>query len=69
MILIHENNAIINILKPVICPKCTSGKLANISSISEIKIIKNFNKPLNQNNDIIQVKCPTCKKLWLLTIK
>jgi len=68
MIVVHESTATIELCKPVICRKCERGKLGNISAKSKAVLSKRGKLPSDDHSNYFQVKCPVCRKFWLLTI-
>jgi hypothetical protein len=69
MIVVQESAADYEISKPVICPKCTRGRIGNIPEWSEAVLSRRGKPPPNEQNEGIQVKCPICRALWTLTIE
>ena len=69
MIMVCESAAAYGMSKPVICPKCETGKLGYIPEWSEAVISKRGKPPPDERDEGVQVKCPVCRKLWILTTK
>jgi phage FluMu protein Com len=68
MIVLQESAAEVEMTKPVICPKCKRGKLGNIPQWNEAVLSKRGKSPPNERNPGVQLKCPKCRALWVLTV-
>jgi len=67
--MIQESAAEYKINKPVICPKCEYGKLGFVPDWSEMIVSRRGKPPHDEQDEGLLIKCPVCKKLWVLTIK
>ena len=69
MIVLHESAAANNRTKPVICPKCERGRLGDIPEWSSAVMSRRGKPPPDERDEGLKVKCPVCRKLWILTIE
>lgn len=69
MIAMYEGKTTTDMSKPIICPKCERGRLANIPEWSEAVLTRRGKPPPGNKGEGVQVKCPTCRTLWTLTIE
>jgi len=69
MIVMHESAVATKCGKPVLCRKCNRGKLGNIPHNSKIALSKRGKPPPDEEISYLQIKCPSCSVLWLLTIE
>jgi len=69
MIVVHESKQAYELSKPIICKKCDRGKLGSISVSSVAMLSKRGKPPTDKSGDYLQVKCPTCRSFWVLTME
>jgi phage FluMu protein Com len=69
MIVLQESAPTEGMTKPVICPKCERGRLGNIPEWSDAVLSKRGKPPPEKRNLGVQVKCPKCRALWIMTIE
>jgi len=69
MITMHESAVYEETDKPVICPKCTRGRLGHIPEDNEAVVSKRGKPPPNKKGSYIKVKCHVCRSLWKMTIE
>ena len=69
MIVVHESEAIYEMSKPIVCPKCKRGKLGSIAEWSDAITSRRGRPPPGERSEGVQLKCPVCKKLWAITTK
>jgi phage FluMu protein Com len=67
MIKIMESAAAYKKSKPVICPKCKIGTLGYMPEKSERVIARRGKPPPDGDDGGVQIKCPACRQLWILT--
>ena len=70
MIVLMESAAAIEMTKPVICPKCGRGRLGNMPEWCKAVLSKRGKPPPDPNrlSSGVQVKCPKCRALWIVTV-
>jgi predicted RNA-binding Zn-ribbon protein involved in translation (DUF1610 family) len=70
LIVIRQSRATAReISKPVKCPNCTRGKIGSIPKGSEAVVLRRGKPPPDESGEGIEVKCPVCGELWILTIE
>lgn len=69
MIVLQESAAVDNMTKPVLCPKCERGRLGDMPEWSNAVISRRGKPPPDEQGEGLKVKCPVCRKLWILTIE
>jgi hypothetical protein len=55
--------------KPLVCPKCTKGKIGSVPVHSKTNISLRGKPPPGEESDGVYVKCPICGEYTLLTIE
>jgi len=69
MIVMYNNATTYKAYKPIMCRKCNRGKLGNIPTSSRVVLSKRGKLPSDERSCCLQIKCPSCRELWILTIE